>query len=119
MADDLEALRNILQLFTDIVTEVPQLATATRQQSPWGVCVTTSRLRCSGSGLLRSGRGFGSLLGEARSAIWSVNRQPGRNMIQLTLGKSRRQPRKCPLTDLEPSLQSFCYPNRTGWVEQD
>ncbi len=36
MADDLEALRNILELFRDVVTEVAQIATAIRTAIAFG-----------------------------------------------------------------------------------
>jgi len=73
MADDLEALRNILKLFRDIIPEVTQIATAIRTAIAAGLCIFSSRLRCSGSGL-RSEQVFGSIRGETRSAMASACR---------------------------------------------
>ena len=38
MTDDLENLRNILQLFRDVITEVAQTATAIRAAIAFGPC---------------------------------------------------------------------------------
>jgi len=59
MSNHAEAVRNILQLFGNILTELPQLRAAIGTAIGFGGVgeVTTSRERCSASGL-RSGRGF-------------------------------------------------------------
>ena len=63
MANHLEALWHVLQLLAHILAEVLSAPPQSGQQSCAGVCVTSSRRRCSGSGL-RRGRAPALLQGE-------------------------------------------------------